>query len=100
MAQINWTNQSLEDIQQIASYISNNSERYAQIFVDKVFEKVEILVDLPRVGRMVPEIELEYIRELIYGNYRIVYRIVNDNRIDILTIHHSARPLSKDSLFN
>lgn len=40
---------------------------------------------------MVPEFENENIRELIKGNYRIVYQIIDDNRIDILTVHNCAR---------
>jgi len=35
------------------------------------------------------------IRELIEGNYRIIYLIINDERIDILTVHHSARDLTR-----
>jgi plasmid stabilization system protein ParE len=34
---------------------------------------------------------IKEIRELIEGNYRIVYRILNNELIEILTIHHSAR---------
>jgi mRNA-degrading endonuclease RelE of RelBE toxin-antitoxin system len=35
----------------------------------------------------------ENIRELILGNYRIIYRIISEERIDILTVHHSAKLL-------
>jgi len=45
---------------------------------------------------MVPEIEDESIRELILGSYRIIYKIVSQERIDILTVHHSARMLKID----
>ena len=40
---------------------------------------------------MVPEFENELLRELIRGNYRIVYHIVDDLRIDIITIHNCSR---------
>jgi len=39
----------------------------------------------------VPEFELPKIREIIEGRYRIVYRIVSEKEIDILTIHHSSK---------
>ena len=42
-----------------------------------------------------PEINRENIRELIEGNYRIIYKILEENKIDILTIHHSARDLTR-----
>lgn len=40
---------------------------------------------------MVPEFDDDSIRELIQGNYRIVYQIIDENRIDILTVHNCAR---------
>lgn len=52
------------------------------------------------IGRVVPEFGTEEIRELIYGRYRIVYKIVDKKDIDIVTIHHSAQILSEDSLHN
>ena len=45
-----------------------------------------------------PEYNDENYRELIEGNYRIVYKIVNKYLIDILTVHHAARDLSKRDL--
>ena len=48
-----------------------------------------------RTGKIVPEINQENIRELIEGSYRIIYKIVENNQIDILTIHHSARDLKR-----
>jgi toxin ParE1/3/4 len=50
-------------------------------------------------GKMVPEFLLPELRELIEGNYRIIYRIVSEERIDILTIHHSSRLLSNNPMF-
>jgi plasmid stabilization system protein ParE len=47
------------------------------------------------IGRIVPEIEIVEIRELIEGNYRIIYRIFSKESIEILTVHHSARDIEK-----
>lgn len=46
------------------------------------------------IGRIVPEINIENYREIIYGNYRIIYEY-NDKVVNILTVHHSARDLRK-----
>jgi hypothetical protein len=43
MAEVKWTNQSFEDISNMAEYISKDSVRYAEMFVEKVFERAEIL---------------------------------------------------------
>ncbi|MCK4677559.1 MAG: type II toxin-antitoxin system RelE/ParE family toxin [Bacteroidales bacterium] len=47
------------------------------------------------LGKIVPEIDKQNIRELVEGRYRIIYKIVSNNQIDILTVHHSARDLTK-----
>ena len=49
-------------------------------------------------SKVVEEIKREEIRELIEGNYRIIYRVVKEDRVDILTINHSARDLTKRKL--
>ena len=41
------------------------------------------------------EIKNENFREIIEGNYRIIYKVISSERIDIITVHHSARDLTK-----
>ena len=79
----------------IADYISRDSKRYAKLQVIRLINRTRILKTQVRSGKIVPEINNGNIRELIEGNYRIIYKIVKDNRIDILAIHHSARDLIK-----
>jgi len=95
MVRINWTFQAKEDLKAIAEYISKDSQRYAKFQVIKLKNLSRILKTQTRSGKIVPEINRENIRELIEGSYRIIYKIVADNQIDILTIHHSARDLTR-----
>ncbi|MDL2322671.1 type II toxin-antitoxin system RelE/ParE family toxin [Bacteroidales bacterium OttesenSCG-928-A17] len=95
MAEIKWTNFAIENLNAIGEYIEKDSFRYAQIVVNYLFDSTEILENNPLAGRVVPEFGNNNIRELIRGNYRIVYRIVNEKRIDIIAVHHSARLLTK-----
>lgn len=99
MVEINWTPQAIYDIESIAEFIARDSEKYAVIQTSKFFEAVEILIKHPKAGRSVPELSDDLIREIIIGNYRIVYKIVNDELVDILTIHHSKRLLSNNPAF-
>ncbi len=99
MVTIDWSNQVFDDIDSIAEYLSQYSKPFAEAFVSKVFEKAELLKSFPEMGRIVPEIGSKNVRELIYKQYRIVYQIVSRDKIRILTVHHSAQPLSLDSLF-
>lgn len=97
--EINWTPPALQDVESIAEYIVRDSEQFAKIQTTRFLSRVEILRDFPHLGRVVPEFSNQSLRELIEGNYRIVYRIVNENRVDILTIHSSYRLLSNNPLF-
>lgn len=60
----------------------------------ELMDRTSVLNTLPRSGRVVPECGKATIRELIHGNYRIVYRI-DDDALRILTVfegHMLLRP--------
>ena len=96
MAYINWTEQSIEDLINIADFIGKDSIKYSKIQIKRIRERARLLRDHPYLGRIVPEYENESIRELILGNYRIIHRIISKERIDILAVHHSAKRLRFD----
>ena len=93
MVKVVWTEPALQDLEDIGDYIAKDSERYAQEVIRSLFEATFLIKSLPKAGRIVPEFKRNDLRELINGNYRIVYRVVDIYRIDILTVHHSARQL-------
>ena len=89
MVKIVWTAPALQDLEDIGEYIGKDSERYAQEVVRSLFEATFLIKTLPKAGRIVPEFETNYLREIISGSYRIVDKY----RVDILTVHHSAKQL-------
>jgi toxin ParE1/3/4 len=91
MVKVIWTDTAIQDLNDIGDYIAKDSERYAELTVQRLFDSVDILEDYPKAGKMVPEFEDDSMRELIRGSFRIVYQIVDDLRIDILTVHNCAR---------
>lgn len=91
---VEWTKPALIDLESIRDYIKRDSEYYASRFVERVIEAVETLERFPEIGRRVSEAEEENIRELLFNNYRIMYRIETE-RILILTVIHGARNLSQ-----
>lgn len=95
MVRINWTLQAKYDLKAIAEYISKDSKVYAKRQVLKIRNRTGILKSQIYSGREVPELKNENIKEVFEGNYRIIYKIVTENSIDILTIHHSARDLRR-----
>jgi len=93
MAKLIWTDQAIDDLGSIGDYIAESSEKYAKLTVKKLYERADILKTFPLSGRTVPEKSDENIRELIEGNYRIIYEIAPNNIIYILAVYHSARNL-------
>ena len=87
-----WTEPAIEDLRNLHGYIARDSEVYASSFVQRIILAVDKLPDFPRLGRMVPEADQEMIREILYQNYRIIYRIKSD-LIEILTVIHGRRDL-------
>lgn len=99
VTEIKWTLHALQDIESIAEFIAQDSEHFASIQIDKFFLRSQILEHFSLAGRIVPELGDDNIRELIEGNYRIIYRVVSKSRVDILTIHQSYQLLSNNPLF-
>jgi len=104
MAEVIWTESALSDLDDIGEFISKESIRYAELTVATLFESPDILESNPLAGPMVPELKNESIRQLIRGSFRIIYHVVDEDLIEILTVHRSARLLSNtydfDNLVN
>ena len=93
MVKLIWTDQAIDDLGNIGDYIAENSEKYANLTVKKLYERVNILKESPQAGRIVPEKNEEVVRELIEGSYRIIYEIASHDLIHIMTVHHSSKDL-------
>lgn len=57
------------------AYIARDKPIAAENFRREVFRRVGLLADFPRLGRVVPEFCDPNRRELLYGNYRLIYRL-------------------------
>ena len=88
--EIIWSENALNDIEAIASYIEKDSLHYAKAVVSTFFEKTDILIDFPLLGRVVPEYNETNTRELFIYSYRLIYK-VNSSHISILTLIHGKR---------
>ncbi|MFA7421395.1 MAG: type II toxin-antitoxin system RelE/ParE family toxin [Melioribacteraceae bacterium] len=93
-----WTKEALLRLQEIEEYISRDNPIVAMEFIDKLISVAETIIDYPEKGRIVPELSLENIRELLYKNYRIVY-LVKKNSVDILTVFEGHQLLKKEEIF-
>jgi toxin ParE1/3/4 len=99
MVKVKWNEDALDDIDEIAEYIAMDSFTYAKIQVEKFFDRVHHLKNNPLLGVIVPELNDKHVRQLVEGNYRIIYEIISNSEIEILCVIHGSRLLQKHSTF-
>ena len=87
-----WSPLALERVDEIADYIAENSVEAARVWLMDIFGAVDKLKEFPESGRAVPEVKRPNIRELIFKNYRVIYRI-GRKQVAILTVRHSKQRL-------
>src|SRR5262249_48502524 len=97
MAQVRWTLQAVDDLEAVCLFIARDAPQLASIFAERALRTTERLVTFPNSGRIVPELNDPNLREIILGNYRLIYRIVQD-AVQIITVHHGARRLDPAKL--
>ena len=92
-----WSPLAVDRSSEIADYIAQDKPSAAEKWINTVFSKVEQLKSSPEIGRLVPELNNTQFRGIIYGNYRIIYRI-EKKQISILTIRHGKQILPIDEI--
>ncbi|HMO50312.1 MAG TPA: type II toxin-antitoxin system RelE/ParE family toxin [Kiritimatiellia bacterium] len=92
-----WSPLAIDRIAEIASYIARDNPMAAEKWIYDAFNRVGQLARFPRSGRQVPEASRVDIRELIWKNYRIIYR-VNAEEVALLTVRHTKEVLPLEDL--
>ena len=87
-----WTEYATQDLQSLLEYIEQDSLNAAKDLAILINEKVISLEKMPYRGRVLPEFFYPPLRELIIGNYRLIYEI-KGKRIIIHGIIHGSRDL-------
>ena len=96
---IQWSPLAVDRVSEIADYIAQENPLAAEKWVRSVFSRVKQVKDFSESGRYVPEINRKDIRELLYGNYRIIYRI-DKKVVSILTVRHFKQILPVEDIYN
>ena len=89
---MNLSKRSLADLDNIVEYAEKQSFVYAQNITMRIFDRIAQLADFPNTGKKVLELNDESVRELVTGNYRIIYKVY-DTYVDVLTIQHGSQSL-------
>jgi toxin ParE1/3/4 len=95
MAGVIWSNEARQDLDSIFLRLSTESKLYSEKWINEVFSKIELIEKFPNIGRRVPEVKINSVREFFVGSYRIIYNISKAEIIEILAVRHSSRPLSE-----
>jgi len=85
-----WTEPARDDLREIFRFIRQDNPVAARNVIRELRQKVERLTQFPLSGRDVPELPDTGFREVIVGNYRVIYRVVS-NTVEILTVVHGRR---------
>jgi toxin ParE1/3/4 len=87
-----WSELARQDLRDIVEFIARDNPPVAETFGYLLISRVDSLSEFPRLGRMVPEIRNEDIREIVFRSYRIVYRVDEARRaVAVIRVWHGAR---------
>lgn len=89
-----WSCQSRDDLREIRKFISRDSPITAASFIRKLRSSVERLSIHPESGQVVQELGDTAVREILFGQYRIIYQC-GSKRVEILAVFHGARLLDE-----
>lgn len=96
---VRWSDQAKSDLNAIHHFIARDSKHYARKVVEELIDKTDLLNEFPRLGRIVPELGDENVREVSAYAYRILYEVIPPNdRICILAVVHKRRDLDPDTV--
>jgi len=94
LAELSWHLDAIRDLDEIAEFTAAQSPVTASLLTDRISRAVGHLRDYPEMGRVVPEIGDASYREVLFQNYRIVYRYVADG-VTVLAVVHGAMDMHR-----
>jgi plasmid stabilization system protein ParE len=97
MAEVRWTPQALDDLEAVCLFIARDAPSVADVFAQRAFDATERLAEFPESGRIVSEMNDPQLREIMFGNYRLIYRLRSSD-VEILTVHHGARLINPNRI--
>ncbi|MDO9224464.1 MAG: type II toxin-antitoxin system RelE/ParE family toxin [Pseudomonadota bacterium] len=96
MAELRWTDEALDWLENIHRYIAHDNPRAAAKVIDGIIEKAELLTSFPDLGTRLRIVSEGEVRMILYGHYRIVYlHRTNTKAIEMLGVFHGALDLDR-----
>ncbi|PIE68398.1 MAG: plasmid stabilization protein [Deltaproteobacteria bacterium] len=96
MAEIRWTEEAADWLEDIYSYIAADSRQSAQRVIEGIYQKAQLLEDHPQAGYFYKTAGDGEVRILPYGHYRIAYLLPRTRRyVDILGVFHGSLDIER-----
>ena len=93
-----WSAKAADNLEFACDKLALFSGERARQFAAAVIEQIEKLEKFPLMGRIVPEYNDSHTRELIFEDYRLIYRVENE-AIKIGQIRHGKMLLDEKPPF-
>lgn len=87
---VNWTETAINHLTAIREYVAQTSPEYGRRLIDRLTRRSKQIAAFPLSGRVVPEYEIDQVREVLEGSYRIIYHIKLE-QIDVLAVIHTSQ---------
>ncbi len=95
MAEISWSLEAADCLEQIYDYIARDDPTAAHKVVVGIYEKIQMLDRQPRIGHRYEPIADREVREILYGHYRIPYLVKTEEHVEILGVFHGAMEIER-----
>jgi toxin ParE1/3/4 len=95
MGRVRWTSEAEIWLRDIHDYIARDNPAAARRTIERLYRKAEVLAAHPEIGYLYADGEPEPVRILLYGHYRIAYRILPDDEVHILGVFHGALDIGR-----
>jgi addiction module RelE/StbE family toxin len=95
MTIVRWSETARPDLRAILAFIARDSGIFARRTIERIRSVVERLKQFPESGTRLHERDRRDLREIIVGNYRVIYWL-RDEVVVVLTVIHAARRLTDD----
>ena len=92
-----WSQSAKADLRSVHDFIAHDSRFYAKKVIQDIREKTDVLEQLPKAGKKVPELNEDHVRKLSLYSYRVVYEI-GDQVIFVLAVVHKRRDLKAEDI--
>ncbi|QDV75805.1 type II toxin-antitoxin system RelE/ParE family toxin [Botrimarina mediterranea] len=95
MAKVVWSEEALDWMQLIDSYLGEVSPQAAVRTLEGILQQVEMLGDHPRIGGRLPKWDPREVRSKLYGKYQIIYEVDADDGVRVLAVIHGAMDIRR-----